>query len=101
MASSRVKGRRATESVERTRWASVVRATAGNLWTTTGTVVGGETPTATATGSVGASPFHFLRGWRFLVRQRALYFTAWLEMRSRASFTAESMSGATARPTIG
>src|SRR3989454_33415 len=99
MASSSVMGRMATASSERTKWTSVDLATAGNLCTTTGTLVASASPTAVWSFSWAPLPFHFLCSWRFLLRQRVLYLTACFSRCSSASLTAAVMSPACARPT--
>src|SRR6185312_15398046 len=78
-ASSIVMGRNATESADFATCVSVRRATAGNEWTTTGTAVAGLAPTAMCWASCLAISLgqSSLRGWRFFVLQRLLYFTAW------------------------
>src|SRR5208283_5045677 len=93
MASSRVMGRMATASSERTRWTSVVLATGGYRCTATGTAVFSVRPTLVCVpvpSSCGEWPFHFftsslLRAERFLDCQRVLYFTACFSRWSRAS----------------
>src|SRR5271157_202709 len=101
-ASSMVMGRMAIESVDFTRWASVVRAIEGNLCTTTGTAVDALAPTAiwiSASASTGEAQLLSL-GLRCVARRRPLLLSAWVSMCSSAWFTAATMSGASASPTI-
>src|SRR5438552_366791 len=105
MASSRVIGRVATASSERTRWTSVDLATAGNLCTTSEISVVSASPIAVGRLSCAPLPFHFfcwfLCSWRFLLRQRVLYLTACFSRCSRAWLMADFMSHNWAIPTRG
>src|ERR1035438_8767026 len=84
IASSKVMGRRATESRECTRCTSVVRTTEGNLCPSTETVAFSASPNASSRLSSSDWPSNFLTALRFLLSHFVLCFSACFCKWSRA-----------------